>query len=205
MKKIILLLIAFFLCLEVTASDFKSLPYKNIKQNGSITYVNDGWIKKAKKDGLSFKRQANSFYSKNGMEFDTESDYVFVKDGRLIGYSSSDLKFYEFVFNEDHVIRQALSYDETAQLFKNYKIILISEFSESTNSIKFKKRRANKKLMIINDTDLKFDNYEFTSNNAKFKKYNVNNVIELHKKGLIQFASSESDDKNSPWFIILIR
>lgn len=210
MKKILLLLFVFLFCLKGYASDTKVLPYKNIKQKAGIYYTEaSGWTMKHQKNAdIAFKRVDNSFFSADtGVEFDTGCDYIFINKASLIGYSSSDLKFYKFIFNEsnEYVLSEELTYSEAAQMFNDFRIILISDFSETTNSFIFNKKRRKENIMLLNDTPLSFDNYDFSTNNSKFKKYNINNALEITRKGLIQFSTKGDDTKASLWFILLVR
>ncbi len=210
MKKIILLLFMFLFCLKVSAADTKTLPYKNIKQNSHIYYTeSDGWtIKRHKNVNMSFVRTEKVLFADDkDFAFDTNCDYLFITNGVLVGYSASELNFYKFIFNESHeyMLAEAMSQQEVAQMFKEFRIILISDFSSSTNSFVINKKRGKEKIMLLNDTELSFDNYGFTSNNTKYKKYCINNAIEASKKGLIQFSKMENDTNNTPWFILLVR
>ena len=124
----------------------------------------------------------------------------------MLGYSESELKFYEFLLDsEQNIQKQELTLKDIAVLFKDFRIILISDFSKTTNVFKFNKKRYNEKIIIVNDTDKIFENYEFTTDNAKFEKYQINNAIKIKKKGMIQFSSSGENTKDLPWFILLVR
>ena len=67
------------------------------------------------------------------------------------------------------------------------------------------KKRSEEKIMLINDTKERFEDYEFTTNNAKFEHYNINNAINVTKPGMIQFSKISEKTENSPWFILLVR
>ena len=94
---------------------------------------------------------------------------------------------------------------EVSALFEDFHVITISEFSKSTNVFKIKRKRNEEKIMILNDTNNLFENYKFTTNNAKFEKYNINNTIGVTKSGMIQFSKSGENSKYYPWFILLVR
>ena len=149
----------------------------------------------------------NSIYRYNNSEnsFLTGTDYEFLHNSSLIGYSNNDLKFYEFAFDaEKNVTKREMDIIEIAELFKDYEIIKVSDFSTLTNSIKIKKPRGTLKIILINDTDNNFENYTFTTNNSKISKYNLNGFVNIHKKGMIQFAPTDKCEISS-WFIILVR
>lgn len=208
MKKILILLSVLFISLSVFASEYKELPYKNIKENGKINYTEaEVWTEKVhRKDTNYYVKKGNTLYANDDSIPVIECyDYMFISNGKLIGYSPDELKFYEFIPKSGNMTQKELDFDEVAILFKDYRIILISDFSTTTNAFKFKKQRNNEKIMILNDTDKVFKNYEFTTNNAKFEKYLLNNSINITKKGMIQFSQSGENTKYSPWYILLIR
>ena len=145
MKKILLTILACFICLAVNASDIKNLPYKNIKENGKITITEaDNWSSKVKrKDTNSFIRQGKLLKAKdNSYVIDTKCSYLFIEKNRLFGYSPSRLKFYEFVVNQGRVKIKELDLFQISSLFEDFHIIAISEFSKSTNVFKMKKKRS---------------------------------------------------------------
>jgi hypothetical protein len=208
MKKLLVLMIILFVSQCSFASDLKDLPYKGIKQDGKIKITEaDTWTDKVRHKDLNyFIKQGSVLYNKsNSKSYTTDCDYMFIYGGRLIGYSETDLKFYEFVPSAEHISKNELNLSEVAQLFRDFRIILISDFSTTTNVYKFRKKRSKENILILNNTDIKFYNYGFTTNNSEFEKYIINNTICITKKGLIQFSQFGENTKNTPWFIILVR
>ena len=214
MKKILALAFVFLLTSTMAFSkNLSNIKYKNIK-NGTkiITDANNLWSKKAKKsDNYFIKKMSGEqddllgYYTKAGdFVFTTGCDYEFLKDGKLIGYSNHDLKFYEFVLENGLLSKKELTDQEILSLFKNREIIKVSGFSETTNSLKLKKGIGTRRLIIVNDTNNTFDDYTFTSNNSKIKLYKLTGFIDVKKTGMIQFAHS-IDSKDYPWYILLIR
>lgn len=205
-KKFLSFIIIFGFCLSVSAADIKQLPYDEIKDGQKIKPIeNQGWTDKVKrKDSESFVKSGTELVSSN-LVFDTECNYIFINKGRLFGYSETDLKFYEFEQKEENIVKNELNSDDAANLFKDFHIIMISDFSKTTNVFKLKKNRSEEKIMILNDTDCEFKDYSFTTNKAKFNLYPINNTIGVTKKGLIQFSKNGEDSQETPWFILLVR
>ena len=109
MKKFYIFLLLFLFCLSANAAEFQKIEYKNIKDNSKVAVVDGVWTKKAdKKSGNYFVKKVagglsnfSEFYSPyDEFLFSTGTQYEFIKDGRLIGYSNSELKFYEFFMDE---------------------------------------------------------------------------------------------------------
>lgn len=217
MKNLVLsLMLILGLSLPVCAEEFASIPYKNLKEKSKITYNTefDKW-------SCDVKRKEQNYYTKTicvgsgsyseflnpdeTFAFSTGSNYEFIHNGNLIGYSNQDLKFYYYTFVDGELIKSELSEEEVQNLFPDYKIVRISDFSETTNSLKIKKQKHNLKLIVLNDTDRNFYHYSFTSGNAKIKRYPLSGFVDITKKGMIQFSHFGDNTENNPWYILLVR
>lgn len=208
MKKFLIIIFLFFISSSVFASDIKTIQYKNICKKDKLAITEtEQWTQKV-------GRKNTNFYFVNDTALTSQDEtktiytgcsYLFVNNGKLIGYSDTDLKFYEFVPSQETISKNELSVKDISELFKDFRIILISDFSKATNVYKFNKKRCQEKIMIVNDSDTIFNNYGFTTHNSRFKKYNINNAISITKKGMIQFSEFGENTKGSPWFILLVR
>lgn len=217
MKKLILsLLFIFGLNLVAYSDEAASIQYKNLKEKSKITYnvEFDKWSDDVKRKEQNYYIKTISAGSGSYSEFlnpdetfafSTESNYEFIHNGNLIGYSNQDLKFYEYTFINGELIKNELSEEEIKNLFPDHKIIRISDFSETTNSLKIKKQKHILKLILLNDTDRNFYHYSFTSGNAKIKRYPISGFVDVSKKGMIQFSHFGDNTEETPWYIILIR
>jgi hypothetical protein len=213
-KKILFLIICTF-ATQAFASETINLPYKNIKNGDKITVSEDGqswFLAKKKSSPILIKNdKTNSsnyieLYSKDGeYSFFIDSQYTFLNKNALIGYSNSNLKFYEYTMNNKVLSSRELSKEEVCSLFKKYKIITLSDFSSSTNSLKIKKRHSDLNLIILNDTERSFDGYQFSSNNAEFETFQLKSFLKVTKRGMIQFSHTENSSKDYPWFVLLVR
>ena len=214
MRRIFLsILLTVVFCLTVSAQDL-TIPYKNVKDGGKISVSEDGniWSTNKKAPKCFTKRVSDGtdnyseYYSpQDEFMFSTGCQYEFIHKGSLIGYSNFDLKFYEFTFKNEELQQRELSAQEVQELFKGYKIVKISDFSESTNSLKLKKRHGDFKLILLNDTDKYFYHYGFSSNNAKFDTCLLKGFLNITKKGMIQFSHFGDNTKENPWYVLLVR
>lgn len=212
MKKFYVLILSMILfCGAVSA---EKIQYKNINDGERITFSDLGQWKFADKktDNYFVKKISDGtgayseFYTpQNEFVFSTGCQYEFLYNGSLIGYSNFDLKFYEFVLNNELLEQRELSENEVKELFKNFDIIRVSDFTTSTNSLRIKKTKRHYKIILLNDTDRYFYHYGFTSNNAKFETYPVKGFLDITKKGMIQFSHFGDNTKENPWFILLVR
>ena len=202
---------AFMLSVQATAN----IPYKNLSNNSYITFNEDSgvWELTNKKNAIYIlKRDVNAatgfseILSKEGeFLFSTGCQYEFINKGSLIGYSNFDLKFYEFFMINGILKQRELSEDEIQTLFKDYKIVKLSDFSKSTNSIKINRKSGALKIILLNDTDKVFENYSFSTNNAKFETYDLTGFLNVTKDGMIQFSANGENSKIKPWYILLVR
>lgn len=215
-KRFFIIAILSSFCSIVSAADMLQIPYKNLQEGAKIAVINDGdtWtaVYNKKYSNYYIKRVSegsgsySEFYSPDGsFVFSTGCQYEFLKNGSLIGYSNPDLKFYEFSMKDKVLARRELTVEEIEALFPDFKIIKISDFTTSTNSLKVKKSAKKFKVILLNDTDRYFYKYGFTSNNAEFKTYSLNGFLNITKKGMIQFSHFGDNTKNNPWFMLLVR
>ena len=211
MKKIFTIISLIIFSLPVFS--FEEIQYKNLKNNCKIKYSDKGWSSKInrKKDEYFIKKQSkdllnfSEFYSPTGdFSFSTETNYEFLHKGSLIGYSNSNLKFYEIWISEGSVQKRELLEEEVQELFPKYKIVKILNFSE-TNAYKLKKDKKTLKMILLNNTEKSFDNYWFTTNNADIKHYKLKGFLDIEKKGMIQFSRSKDSSGSYPWYVLLIR
>lgn len=200
-------------CLSVNAEDLQKIDYKNLKDGAKISFDGINWSKKIdKKSGNYYIKKIakgtkySEFYAPDGVFlFSTGSHYDFINKGTLIGYSNVDMAFYEYIIKDGILESRKLGADEVEALFPKYKVIKISDFSSSTNSLKIKKGFKDLKVLILNDTENSYDNYAYTTNNADFNQYELKGFLKINKVGMIHFSSTSDDSKNKPWYVLLIR
>lgn len=210
----ILLVLCLMIFSVMPSFSLENIKYKNLESGTKIFYDGNSWTTRfdKKNDDYYIKQtsegvaQYSDFYSKSGdFLFSTATQYEFIHKGDLIGYSNNDLKFYEFYFQDGYLAQRELLYDEVKELFPDYKVITIRDFTLTTNCLKVKKKRKDLKLILLNDTDEYYDNYRFTSGNAQFKEYPLKGFLRINKKGMIQFSRRGENTKNSPWYVLLVR
>lgn len=112
-----------------------------------------------------------SEYFLGDKQFDTNTTYEFLYNGKLIGYSGHLLKFFDLTFDGSNFKAVELTKDQVQTLFPDVKIIMVSEFENNEITIEspiFRKRA----YMILNDTDRDFYKYQFEyykTENSYFK------------------------------------
>ena len=214
MRKIFLCLcIVSTVLLSVYADNFPETKHKNIKNKEKIMYDSsaDIWSKKADWKNANFYVKTKGFgdffdyNDANGnFAFSTNCEYEFIDNNNFIGYSNRDMKFYYITYINGGLSKKTLSKEEVEALFPEYKVINLSEFNSNTNAIKIKKHIGNIKILLLNDTEKSFDNYEFSSGNVKFEKYSLRGFINVSNPGMIQFSKGETSIEN-PTYVLLIR
>ena len=211
-RTILILFISVFTALNVYSENMPNLKYKNIGNKDKISYDSqtgvwsDNIDKKSKNYFLKTKGFGD-FYdyldSNKNFAFTTNCEYEFIYNDSLIGYSNRDMKFYDILYANGGLSKRELSKEEVETIFPEYKVITFSDFSIKTNSIKLKKHSNILKIILLNDTSNTFDNYKFTSGNAKFEQYLLRGFLTVSKSGMIQF--SDTNDENYLYFVILVR
>lgn len=200
--------------LASNAGGLQNLPYKNIKEEDKIKVENDIWTNKIQKHDTDYfvkiisdgSGSYSEFYNTDGsFAFTTGCQYEFLYKGDLIGYANQDLKFYDFTYTDGQLNRREMLPEEVAEIFPDFKIIKISDFSKNTNSLKIKKGVGALKIILLNDTDRNFYHYSFSTDNGSFENYPVSGFLNITKKGMFAFSHFGDNTKDNPWFILLVR
>ena len=211
MRKILLILFVFIFCLSVEANELKNVGYKNLKEGAFLSDCYGYWTTKVnKKNDEYLIKRCNELdtvlYSPDeDIVYFLQTHYEFLHKGSLIGYSNSDLKFYEFEIVDSKLQKRELIPDEVKALFPKYTVIKLSDFSMSTNCLKIKKNKRHLKLIVLNDTNYNLEDYEFTSNNVDFNRFYLKGFLDITKKGMVHLAKTGENTQNCPWFVLLIR
>ena len=215
MKKIFASLIVFMLFgLSVYADNFPKIKYKNIGNKDKISYDSstDTWSKKIDKKTTNYFIKTKGFgefydylYPSKDFAFTTNCEYEFIYNGSLIGYSNKDLKFYDIQFANGGISKRELTKEEIEQILPDYKLIYLSDFSKNTNSYKIKKHLGALKILLINNTDDVFEDFEFSSGNAGFQTYDLRGFLTVTKPGMIQFAKRDGHINDKNWYVLLVR
>ena len=214
MKKIFLTLMFFcFVNLSSFSQGIPGFSYKDINYKSKIFYNESvqAWLNKdSKNDSICFVKKVGfsdygDFVKPDGSYvFSTNCDIDFIYNGRLIGYSSSELRFYEFSYEDGRVIKTPLSKEEIQAIIPGYKIAPLSMFSKNTNSIRVRKGGGDLKLFVLNDTDENFRNYKFAAVNSKIQTFDLAGFLKVEKSGLIKFSNENDYTKTSPIYVLII-
>lgn len=201
------LIVIFLFMLTLPAyAGMKNFPYKELPEGGKAAVSSDGvWsLKVSKKTPFYKKSDTLLIFSDTDTSFNTDCNFIFMDKGRLLGYSQNDLKFYEIKSENGILQKDELPQDEVSLLFKDFKIVGLSEFTKTTNVYKYEYKHS-PDILLYNDTGETFGNYTFSTGNSKIDTYPINSMLKIKKKGMIQFSSADADSKNSPWYVILAR
>ena len=199
---------------SVYAKKIQTIEYKSLKNGTKIKYSDCYWTNKVKKGDVDYfirsidRENLDSItYLANDGENGIVSDwrYDFLYKGRLIGYSYSDMNFYEIIYYNGEFQTRLISVNEVEELFPDFKLIRLSSFNKYTNSLRIKKNKSNRKIILINDIEANLSNYMFTSGNAKFQKYTFPNFIKINSKGMIHFSEFGETPRNTSWFVLLVK
>ena len=200
--------------LSVFADNFPNIKYKNIKNKDKISYdaATDTWSTKFDKKTTNYFIKTKGFgefydylYPNKDFAFSTNCEYEFIYNSNLIGYSNKDLKFFEIKFANGGISKRELTKEEIQQILPDYNVIYLSDFSKNTNSYKIKKHFGALKILLVNNTDDIFEDFEFTSGNAGFETYDLRGFLTVTKSGMIQFAKKDGSINDKNWYVLLVR
>lgn len=132
------------------------------------------------------------------------SNYEFLYKGRLITYHIFDVKFYEIVYNHRNkqFIEVPLEEKLIKEIFKNPRIIYVSEFNKNHELTVRKRPFKKQRYLLLNDTDKYFYRYTLETQN----KSNVVKTLFFAKKRCdINFAHFMEDVDEFPMYKIHIK
>lgn len=204
MKKTVVLCLVWLLAACNRAYEFPSdITGNAIAENDQVVYSlsTESWNRsKMNNDEIVFTKHISvgsgsySEYLSDTQNLHLASTYEFLRDGRLIGYSDHELKFYEVVRRDGKFKQVELSPAEVGELFPGLDIVRLSEADGKTltvNRLPFGK----KTFLLLNDTPVSYYHYSFEklSGNKPFKS-----VLTVDKAGDVFFSHFGADDAINP-------
>ena len=134
----------------------------------------------------------SSYYYSNGkVAINLNSNYEFIKDGRLIAVDNAGLKYYEVIYKNKKFIQKELTINELEKIFPYTQIVKISEFKNNKITIK-KELFKEKNILLYNDTDKYF--HKFSYNPPSVQKTDIKGLIRINHIGKIKFSHYEDKD-----------
>lgn len=175
MKKLALIVVCFLISSCGREYQFPSAVTENaVTENAQVVFSptsgkwNDGSMAD---DRIVFTKHISpgsgsySEYVSPRQKLYLSSTYEFLIDGRLIGYSEHDLKFYEVRYQNGVFVEKKLNPQEVRALFPGLDVILLSS-ADNQNTIQIKKKWFGPQtFLLLNDTDTFYYKYSF----EKFK------------------------------------
>ncbi len=127
--------------------------------------------------------------NQNEPEFVLNSNYEFVRNGKLIAVINKNLKFAEVINNNGKIQEKELNKKDVQKLFPDVKIIKLSSFKNHKKTLRFSK--FPRQCLLLNDTDKDFHKYSFTPLNTD-KPY-IKGLFRIEGKGTITFSHYGED------------
>lgn len=93
------------------------------------------------------------------------SNYEFLYEGRLIGYNTANLKFFEARYEDGTFNAVELSAAQIGDLFPGLELLKISEAKDGVLTVKRRPGQV-KSFLLVNDTDRDFHRYSFENRKA---------------------------------------
>ena len=184
------LFIFVFLC----CSSCLAFDYNAIQDNSEVVYSPAflQWsLACAHKDDIVLKKSEMGYIT-DYTELRLNSDFQFLYLGRFLGVDNSNLKYYELEYINDSFVERALTYEEVQEIFSDFDVLKISDFTRGTYTII--NHCDEKYVLLYNDTEQSFANYVVLPE-VYFASFGINGIIRLPNRGKILFMNKEEPEK----------
>ena len=195
MKKLVLILISAIILLTNTAfaeeteenlttntnnNQLVFNPYSETWSFGNATEDSDIQLTKQLIEGASNYTQF--FYNDGSLAATLNTDYEFIRDGRLYGINNNELKFYEIIYNGEYFEEVEIDASEVQNLFPDTELIRLSQI-DSDNKMWLNKPLFKKKdFLFINDSDKSY--YKLTPRVKKLQQSEIKGLITIPYYGM---------------------
>lgn len=183
-----------FVFVFLFSSNCLAFDYNAIQDNSEIVYSPAflQWSQAcAHKDDIVFKK-SDIGYITDSAEIKLNSDFQFLYLGRFLGVDNSNLKYYEIEYINDSFVERALTYEEIQEIFSDFDVLKISDFTRGTYTII--NHCDEKYILLYNDTEQSFAGYVVLPE-TYFASFGINGVIRLPDRGKILFMNKEEPEK----------
>ena len=193
MKKISILILAFFMLMQVFAfaeefnyvSDGQQITYDSISDYWTVGGIDEDDMVLYKKlyDGAGSYSQYLDANEKK--IFTLKTDVEFVKDGVLYAIDNNEFGYYKIVYDGVGFQEEPLSYGEIQELFPDAEIISLASIDTDNKMWIHKPIGAKKKLLFLNDSDKFF--HKLTPNCIEAQDENIKGLITISRYGIYRF------------------
>ena len=143
-----------------------------------------------------------SEYKSPEQELYLSSTYEFLSNGRLIGYSGHELKFYELKYIKDGVWQVELTPEQVAELFPGLEIIRTSSAKDGIIEVE-RRPFGTKTVLLLNDTPASYYHYSFE--NFEHSGEPFKSVLRLNDARDIVFSHFGKADEANPILILRVK
>lgn len=134
----------------------------------------------------------------------SEGSQEFLYNKNLYSYFPKTFEFYNVIFNGVKFVPKKLSAQEVKDIFKDYKIIKVSDIQKGNYEIKFSKNKN--KYIILNDNDEDFYKYYIVPNDSKkLELGNFSNQFTVLDTVNIKIQRLEGCTKTYPCYEIQVK
>ena len=179
-----------FILVFMFSADCLAFDYNAIEDNSEIVYSPAflQWSQAcAHKDDIVFKKSETGYIC-DFSEIKLNSDFQFLYLGRFFGVDNSNLKYYELEYINESFIEKPLSYEEVQEIFSDFDVLKISDFTRGLYTII---NHCNEKyILLYNDTEQSFSNYVVFPE-TYLSNLGINGIIRLPDKGKIFFMNKK--------------
>lgn len=138
-----------------------------------------------KKSTSSINGNSMLTYDGKNVALVLNSNYEFLKDGKLIAIDNNNLKYYQVVYSDGQFEQVPLCDEQLHTIFPRAEIVKISQFKDNTYEVK-RGFFESKRLLLVNDTDRKFFKYSYK--HPRVQICDVKGLVHLNKYETIKFS-----------------
>lgn len=165
---------------QSNVSQFIYNPYSETWSTGNVAEESDILLNKQLFEGASTYTQF--FYKDGTIAATLNTDYEFIKNGKLFGVNNSELKFYEIIYNGEYFEEIELNVEEIQNLFPNVEIIRLSQIDNDNKMWLSKPMFKKKDFLFINDSNKSY--YKLTPKMKKLQQSEIKGLITIPFYGM---------------------
>lgn len=155
-------------------------PYSETWSLGNATEDSDIQLtKQLVEAGVNYTQ---FFYNDGSLAATLNTDYEFIRNGKLYGVNNNELKFYEIIYNGEYFEEIPIGADEIQNLFPDTELIRLSQIDSDHKMWLSKPIFKKKDFLFINDSNKSY--YKLTPRVKKLQQSEIKGLITIPYYGM---------------------
>ncbi len=202
MKKIIMLFVLILFTAITTKPVFATDNIIPVTNNSTLYYspsLNLWSITPKTKDKIKITKRDYKYYINQKLAFTLKSDFNFISNNQFATVDNNTLKFYALNYDNSTFLPQEMSPNQVQTLFKDIKVIPISQFENQIYKIKREPFKT-ETYLLVNDTAQDFTGYRFSPTSVQ--RTPIKGIFLARNSNTIRFRK-ESDNLKQEYFLTI--